>query len=251
MTTIAIANRKGGVGKTTIAIAIATKLAAQDHAVILVDLDSQANATEALSVQPQPAVFKWLAADESPEITVSDSGLHLLAGNAHTERVNLILSSEGDRGAIHRSLRSLRRNYKYIILDCPPSLSMIARAAIYAADQVLIPTKAEYLSIAGVRQMMDLLVETRQRFERKVQLLGIVPNMYRRMTLEHKSGLTDLVAAYGAWSPNGGTGRVWPPLRQSIAISAAVAEGVLLWKKLTGQVLKEWEAMVERVVKYG
>jgi len=251
MTTIAVANRKGGVGKTTIAIAIGTKLAAQGHAVVLIDLDSQANATEALGIPPQPAIFSWLGAEEPPEITQA-WGVDVLPGNARTEYVNLILSSDGDRGAIHRALRRLRHNYQYIILDCPPSLSMLTRSAIYAADQVLIPTLAEYLSIAGVRQMMDLLVETRQRFERKVQLLGIVPNMYRRVTAEHKSGLTDLVAAYGAWNPNGSsTGRVWPPLRETIAVAAAVAEGVSLWDKLEGQVLREWGAMVERVRQYG
>lgn len=249
-TTIAIANRKGGVGKTTIALAIATRLAAQGKSVLAIDLDSQASFTEAVGVPLQPAVFSWLGAEEPPEITQA-WGVDVLPGNAKTEYVNLILSSDGDRGAIHRALRRLRHNYQYIILDCPPSLSMLTRAAIYAADQVLIPTKAEYLSVAGVRQMMGVLAETRKRFERGVQLLGIVPNMYRRITSEHRAGLTDLVGAYGAWNPKDNTGRVWPPLRDTIAVAAAVAEGIPLWDKLRGQVLKEWKAMVERVIRYG
>jgi len=250
MITIAIANRKGGVDKTTVSIAIATWLAGHGQTVLAVDLDSQANLTEALNFRPRPGVFKWLGADETPEVNTLGS-LHLLAGNARTERVNLILSSEGDRRAIHRSLRRLRKSYQYVILDCPPSLSMLTRAAIYAADLVLIPTVPEYLSVAGVRQMIDLLTETREQFDRQVQLLGILPNKYDRRTNEHRANLTDMVRAYGAWNPNGGTGRVWPPLRQIIAITEASAEGVPLWSKLSGKVKEEWEAMVERVARYG
>ena len=248
MTTITIANRKGGVGKTTIAVALATNLA-QKHKVLLIDLDSQANATESLAVDLQSGIFMWLGGELEPKIITLESGLDLLPGNAKTERVNLILSSEGDMAAIHRGLEPLNETYQYIIIDCPPSLSMLTRAAIYAADYVLCPTVPEYLSVAGVRQLVTLIAQLRKGLARPVKLLGIQPNKYDRRTNEHRANLKDMVKAYGAYGHNGG--RVWPPLRQSIAIAEASAEGKPIWSGLTGKVLIEWEAMAERVMEYG
>lgn len=246
---LTIANRKGGTGKTTMAVALATRLAADGERVLLVDLDSQANATEALAVQLQPGIFMWLGAEQKPSIVTLESGLNILPGDATTERVNLILSSEGDKAAIHRALKGMKRAYHYIIIDCPPSMSMLTRAAIYAADYVLVPTIPEYLSVAGVRQLVILLARIRERDDRPVRLLGIQINKYDRRTKEHKANLVDLVRAYGAWGRNGG--RVWPPLRQSIAIAVASAEGRPIWELLKGDVLEEWQGLVERVKRHG
>lgn len=248
MTVIAIANRKGGVGKTTISLALATRLV-ETHKVLLIDLDSQANATEALGIQLRPGIAEWLILEQLPELAELNDGLCLMPSDIKTEKANTSLASDADIAAIDRGLRKLRTQYHYIIMDCPPSLSMLTRAAIYAADYVLCPTVPEYLSVAGVRQLIVLTAQIRNRFERPVKLLGIQPNMYRRTTKEHKANLTDLVRAYGAYGHE--NGRVWPPLRQSIAVAKASAEGLPLWQLLKGQVLREWEAMVERVNRYG
>jgi len=213
MTVIALANRKGGVGKTTLSVAIATHLARR-HDVLLVDLDSQASATELLNA----------------------------------EKAGTSLATDADIGAIARGLPRLGR-FDYVILDCPPSLSILTRAAIYAADYVLAPTLAEYLSVAGVRQLLTQTAQIRERWQLPVKLLGIQPNMYRRSTREHHENLAAMVKAYGAYPHDGG--RVWPPLRQSIAVARASAEGRSVWDALSGHVLREWEAMVERVERYG
>jgi chromosome partitioning protein len=244
---LAVANRKGGVGKTTVSVALSTHLARR-HRVLLIDLDSQANATESLGVDLTPGVFMWLGADEMPELADVD-GLHVMPGNARTERANLILTSEGHYAAVSNAIELLNNSYDFIIMDCPPTLSMLTRSAIYAADYVLCPTIPEYLSVAGVRQLVTQMSQIKQNFKRPVQLLGIQPNMYRRTTKEHRSNLTDMVRAYGAYGRD--NGRVWPPLRQSVVVSTSSAEGTPLWELLTGQVLREWEAMVERVEKYG
>jgi len=245
MPIIAVANRKGGVGKTTISVALATHLARR-HKVLLVDLDSQASATELLNVEPQPAVAEWLILEKVPEL-VQAHGLALLASNVITEKANTSLATDADVTAIERGLPRLGR-FDYVLLDCPPSLNILTRAAIYASDYVLAPTLAEYLSVAGVRQLLTQTAQMRERWGLPVKLLGIQPNMYRRTTTEHHENLTALVKAYGAYPHNGG--RVWPPLRQSIAVSRASAEGVTVWDTLSGQVLAEWEAMVERVESY-
>jgi chromosome partitioning protein len=123
-------------------------------------------------------------------------------------------------------------------------MSMLTRAAVYAADGVLCPTICEYLSVAGVRQLVALMAEMRGRYQRRVRLVGIQPNKYLRSTTEHRQNLVDLVRAYGAW---GQGGLVWPPLRQSIDVARAGAEGRPVWEGMRGKVLEEWEGMVGRV----
>lgn len=248
---IVIGNRKGGPGKTTLALALATWLA-EGQRVLAIDLDSQGNLTEALGIDLQPAVFAWLGGGNKPQVVRwRESGLGVIAGDATTERVNLILASEGDIGALDRSLAGLRRDYDYIIMDCPPSMSMLTRAAVYAADCCLIPTMPEYLSVAGVRQMVGMIATMAER-GRPVELMGIVPNRFDRRTKEHKANLTDLVKAFGAWRPGRYEGKVWPPLRSCIAIAESAAVGVPLWEvALPAEVRTEWESLVERVVSYG
>lgn len=242
MRVIAIANRKGGVGKTTLSLALATKLPGPT---LLIDLDSQANATEGLDVQKSPIIGLWLDYDQVPKLVQVMDGLYLMPGHIKTERVNLSLAQESDIAAIHRGLTTFRSRFNYVIIDCPPSLSILSRAAIYAADYVLSPTVPEYWSVAGVRQLLVTIAQIRQRFGRSVNLMGIQPNKYDRRTKEHKANLKNMVRAYGVYTqPNG---RVWPPLRQSIAVAAAVSRGVPIWDVLRGHVLHEWEQMVERV----
>ena len=243
---IAVANRKGGVGKTTIAVALATKLAEQGR-VLLVDLDSQANATEALGVPLAPEVSEWLEYDEPPSL-VSVGGLDVLPGDDHTQNANLILARRGQDRALRRLLAPLTQ-YDYVLLDCPPSLSMLTRAAICAAGYVICPTIPEYLSIAGVRQLVKLIEEIRTDNDVATRLMAIQPNKVDWRTNEHKIHLRSLVRVFGAWGNSGGL--VWPPLRQSIAVATASAEGRPLWECLTGRILIEWENFVERVRRHG
>jgi chromosome partitioning protein len=244
---LAVANRKGGVGKTTVSVALATHLA-QRHKVLLIDLDSQANATESLGCEMRPDIGKWLTYDDPPD-PIEVAGLYLIPGHVKTEKANSSMAEDGDYPAIKRGLTQLD-SFDFVIMDCPPSISMITRAAVYAADYVLCPTLPEYLSVAGVRQLVTQVSQMKKQWNLPVRLLGIQPNMYRRTTKEHRSNLIDMVKAYGAYGQNGG--RVWPPLRQSVIVSTATAEGRPLWDLLEeGKVRREWEAMVERVEKYG
>jgi chromosome partitioning protein len=245
VTVIALANRKGGVGKTTLAVAIATKLAEQDP-VLLIDPDRQANATESLGIPLQPQVSKWLQHDEAPTL-ISIGNLDVVPGDDHTQDVDTVLVRRGI-GLIRRKLATLTQ-YRWIVLDCPPSLSHLARAAVCAADFVLCPTIPEYLSLAGVRQLVHMVDEIRRDHGVQTRLMGIQPNKVDWRTNEHKIHLTNLVRAFGAWGK--GNGLVWPPLRQSIAIAMACTEGQRIWDVLDGRILEDWQGVVERVRSYG
>ncbi len=106
---LAVANRKGGVGKTTISVALSTQLAKR-HKVLPIDLDSQVNATEALGIDLAPGVFTWLGAEQLPELE-EISGLHVIPGNARTERANLILTSEGNIAGVANAVELLDKSY--------------------------------------------------------------------------------------------------------------------------------------------
>ena len=243
---IALANRKGGVGKTTMAVALATRLAETDR-VLLVDLDSQANASESLDLPLRPEVAKWLMFGEPPELE-SIGSLDVIVGNMATSDANLVLAQRGKVKAI-RDLLDGFGDYRYVILDCPPSVAALTKAALYAADYVLCPTILEYLSVAGVRQLTQVLEELKEDHGRSAKLMGIQPNKYDRRTNEHKAHLASLVRSFGPWGRAGG--QVWPPLRQSISVTTASAEGRPVWELLTGKVRIEWENLVERVKTYG
>lgn len=242
-TVIALANRKGGVGKTTLACALATRLAEKDH-VLLIDLDSQANATESLGIAPRPMVSRWL--EYGDDVTLAGLGsLDVMPGSDHTQYSNQVLITRG-KDLLRHKLEQLR-GYGWMILDCPPSLSTVARAAVHAADLILCPTIPEYLSLAGVRQLVRLIEEERQDSGRPIRLMGIQPNKVDWRTNEHKAHLVNLVRAFGAQEHGG---LVWPPLRQSIAVTMASGERVPIWEYLQGQILIEWENMVTRVRSY-
>jgi len=251
MNVISVVNRKGGVGKTTLAIALASWM---DDRTLLVDLDSQASATEGLGLAMVSDVFDWVAGDRDRPVVKrayerqGGLGLDVVRGNLKTERLNLLLGSEGDVGALDRCLQRLRHGYKWVILDCAPSMSVLSRAAIYAADWVLCPTVPEYLGLAGVRQLVQQVALMRDQWRRSVRLLGILPNCYDRRTTEHRANLVAMVKRFGAWDPERGSGFVWPPLRRSIAVARSSAAGVPVWDWLEEPVLGEWQEMAARVV---
>jgi len=114
MPIIAIANRKGRVGKTTVSCALATKLAEKSQ-VLLVDLDSQANATEALGIELRPGIAEWLILEHIPKLTELDQGLSVMPGDMKTEKANTSMASDADIAAIDRGLRSLRHRFDYVI----------------------------------------------------------------------------------------------------------------------------------------
>jgi len=247
MITIAIANRKGGVGKTTIACAAATKLA-ETHRVLLVDLDSQGSLTESMGLDLSRNVAGWLAVEGRPQVEHAH-GVDVVTGGPGTARITLVVSGNVDVLNIQRALIPVQDEYDVTILDCPPTWGDITQAAVFGADWVLCPTLCEHLSVAGVRQLIAQAGTMAKSSDSHVKLMGVQPNQVRVRTNEHKMNLRAMVKAWGAWGYNGG-GLVWPPLRQSIAVSTASAEGCPVWQYLEGETLQDWLDFVERVREY-
>jgi len=194
-TIISFANQKGGVGKTTTAINIATSLAAIKKRVLLIDLDSQGNAGTGLGfvrASHKQSVYGVLMGNATVAeniLTTAVPNMHLLAASAKLAGAELdMLDIERREYRLKDALQSILNNYDYILIDCPPALGMLTINALTASDYVIIPLQCEFFALEGVQQLLSTITAIQQKWNPNLDILGMVLTMY-----DKKLGLTHAV----------------------------------------------------------
>jgi len=184
MAIISIVNDKGGVGKTVTAVNLAAALALKGQHVLLVDLDPQASATASLGLnRVRPAVALPEVFTEGHEIlkaVVSSQrkNLEIVPGDTRMKDVNIALASRiGRERILENRLGSVMSSYDFVLIDCPPSISLLTLNAIVASDYVLIPVIPDFLSVNGLVELQSVLKEVAQALRVQPKVLGILPTI--------------------------------------------------------------------------
>jgi chromosome partitioning protein len=220
--TIAFANQKGGVGKTTSAVLLAAGLAARGLKTLLADLDPQGHVALSFGLPKTPALHRFISLDKPLEAVVVQvaPGLDLLTGDRSTELITRQIARMEFPDSVLADLLPSDA-YDVIVLDLAPSLDVLQRNGLFACDHVVIPSRMEPLSLDGVNGVLALMNELPNRQNRN-RGYSILPTFFERTTRETLTQFRGLAESHGS--------RVWPPIPQDAHVRTSSTSLPFLWQ---------------------
>ena len=203
---IAISNQKGGVGKTTTSINLASGLAHVGKKVLLIDFDSQGNATQGLNASQNNSqatihsvlmegvpIQQAIVPKMNPRIDIVPANINLAGADLDMDKMEA-----GKEELLKKAIAPIRDQYDYIIIDCPPSLGLLNTNALTAADSILIPVQAAYLPVKGLQQLIQSIGKVKRQINPKLSIEGILITMVNERTNYAKDIIAMLQEAYGS-----------------------------------------------------
>ena len=189
---VSLVNQKGGVGKTTTSVNLSTALSLKDRKVLLIDMDPQGNASSALgSKDESPSIYEVLFGNVllSQAIQKTDlDKLHLISSDSHLAAGEIeSLGEPSWELRLKQKLQSIKENYDYIFIDCPPSLGCLTIQVLSASDECIVPLQCEYYALEGLSQLMETIDRVRANLNPNLEIRGILLTMFdQRNKLSHQ-----------------------------------------------------------------
>ena len=256
---LAVANQKGGVGKTALTSNLGVGLAMNDRKVLVIDADPQSNLTSSLGIDNADELENTLgslmereinedAIDASEYILHNDEGVDIMPCNIKLAGMDyMIMNALSREHLIDSFVSQVRDDYDYILIDCSPSLNLVTINVLTAVDSVIIPVEASYLSMTGLQQLLSSIGSTKRKLNRKLEVEGIVINKVNTRTNHEKDIIEKLREAYGSQI------RIFDVMiPESVRAKECTAHGISIYKHdPKGKVARAFEELTREVLSYG
>ena len=256
---IAIANQKGGVGKTAVSSNLSVGLAMNGKKVMVIDADPQGNLTSSLGIDNADELENTLASFIEREITErqielseymmhNEEGVDIMPCNIKLAGMDyMIMNALSREYLLDAFVSNVRDKYDYILIDCSPSLNLVTINVLTASDSVIIPVEASYLSMTGLQQLLASIGSTKRKLNRKLEVEGIVINKVNTRTNHEKDIIGKLREAYGSQI------KIFDVMiPESVRAKECTAFGVSIYKHDgKGKVAKSFEELTREVMEHG
>lgn len=232
---ISIANQKGGVGKTTTTVNLGVSLARLNYRVLIIDIDAQGHSTISLGIKKESIYDKSIVEvlEKDNELTMKDviysiekePNLFIVPSMKYLAQVEIEMNSRIAKDKIlNRSIKPIKDEYDYILIDCPPQLSLLTVNAFSCSDYILIPVKTDELSLDGLDELLETYAEVKDLLNDKLEILGTIANFYESNTKNGKRVLEKLKNNYEL--------ELLTTFRRATDVEAYIAEGQTITQKL-------------------